>query len=362
MCHLPVVGGKLVQLFLYRLRLAPRPDFQSRYPEIIAVVERSQRWRKRLRVLGEAHCPNHGPAIFAGNHLKLDDPFIMFRAIHMGSGENIFPRAMMRDDFFQPGILTSRLVDLDELLELLGAMQINREHVQLSQLRPFLKLLRDGGAFLMYPGRSRTRSGLFTEYNERFTEPGAVSFFVAQAQRGANGVDVPVVPMARTFNPVTKGSAICFGEPLRLPANAGREEQRALDYALMERMGELVELNAAQITAALLYLHALHGRGDAVNRTAVEEAIARVTSNVPARRVDPALFVDLAGELDRSLRFFEKRRMLRRQGDSVRLNHDAILTAPLACARYRKANPLKYLANEILHLSDVTARLDEFAL
>ncbi len=357
-----VIGGVLAQLVLYRLGLASCPHFERRHDEALVVVGRVLGWRKRLRILGAAQCPKSGPAVFAGNHLKVDDPFCMFRAIHVASGNTLYPKAMMRDDFFKPGILTSRLVDLNELLRLLGALQISREQVQLSQLRPFLDVLRAGGVFMMYPGRSRTRSGLFVEYGERFSEPGAVSFFLAQARRGNGGVEVPVVPMARTYNPATNGTAVCFGEPLYLPDKAGRTEQRALDYTLMERMGQLVEVNAAQITAALLYVHTLHQRVAVVERAAIEDAVARITSNVPGRHVDPGVYVDLAGSVDAALRYFQKNGFLRLRKDTVSLQPEAILAAPPNGARYRKANPLKHLVNELLHLSDVTARINEATL
>jgi hypothetical protein len=261
---------------------------------------------------------------------------------------------MMRDDFFKgvPKWL-KKVIDPDEVTRLIGAIQITREGADPSQLVPFVALLQKGDVFLIYPGRTRSRSGLFVEYRDWIRSPGATSFFLAKAQEERPELRTPAIPTARTYNPVTKRSTLVFGEPLYLPPGADRPAQREFDYRLVVAMSDLVDVNVPQVLSALLYLRALHGRGDALEIPSLCASIKRVFSEIALRHADPRALDDTEREVRRTLRFLQSRGMLQVRGDRVRLNATAVLAVPPSLFRYKEANPVKYLANQILHLSDV---------
>ncbi|GMV94222.1 MAG: hypothetical protein AMXMBFR82_40000 [Candidatus Hydrogenedentota bacterium] len=355
------VGWRLLRYLGYRMGLGECPTLMDVYPEAVVVFDRVMGWPRTLFVKGGEHCPPAGPVVYAGNHAKKDDPFIMYRAVHRVTGWSCEIRYMMRDDFFK-GLPNLRIVDIDELVRMLGAQQISRDNVQLSQLKPFVKLLRENNGFIMYPGRSRSRSGLFMEYRDGIDEPGGVTFFLAQAQRGHPELRVPAVPMARTHNPVTKRSVIIFGPPVYLPHDADRTMQRDLDFQLVERMGDLVEINVAMAAAAVLYLQCLHHRPLPIDQgklvAAVRSALAQCSAN---RYIDETALADLPREVKVTLEYFQKRGMLELRGTVVWPNRESILFAPDLDKSYVRKNPVKHLVNQILHLPDVVSACEDAA-
>lgn len=355
------VAWRLLLYLRYRLGWGKCPTLLDVYPEAVVVFDRVMGWPTRLFLKGTENCPKAGPAVFAGNHQKKDDPFITYRAIHRVCNWSYEVRYMMRDDFFK-GLPNLRIVDINELVCLLGAQQISRDNVHLSQLKPFVQLLRDGNAYIMYPGRSRSRSGLFMEYREGIDEPGGVTFFMAQAQRGHPDLRVAAVPVARTYNPVADRTMIVFGEPLYLPQGADRAAQRDLDFLIVEKMGELLELNIPLVTAGILYLHCLHDRPLPLAQEDLARAVRGVLEDCAARRyVDEHGMADLPRELKRTLEYFEKREMLALKGTSVWPNREAILSAPEPDKLYVIKNPVKHLVNQLIHLRDVVASIESAA-
>jgi 1-acyl-sn-glycerol-3-phosphate acyltransferase len=358
-----VVLGRATSYALYRLGLKKRPELYDIRYELMLVVRQAMRWRKRMRIVDGERCVRRGPAIFAGNHISGVDPFMMFCVAYLASGGRYMPRFMMREGIFSTGSLAkSRLLDLDEIAVLAGSHLISRDQVQLSQLRPFFRILEEEESFIMYPGRTRSRSGLFTEYRGGLDEPGAVSFFLQHVQRRKPEPPVAVVPLTRTYNPATRRSTVVVGEPQYLPAGAGREAQREFDFNLMKVLGDRVEVNAAHTVAALAYLRCLHAHPSEVPAAWFEDGTRRVLEAVRANRcVDPDSLNDAAGQVRRVLRWLAKSGMLERRGASVVLNREAILYAPAPDRDYRRRNPVKYLTNQILHLPDVVAALEEAA-
>lgn len=355
------VGWRLLRYLGYRMGLGECPTLMDVYPEAVVVFDRVMGWPRTLFVKGGEHCPPAGPVVYAGNHAKKDDPFIMYRAVHRVTGWSCEIRYMMRDDFFK-GLPNLRIVDIDELVRMLGAQQISRDNVQLSQLKPFVKLLRESNGFIMYPGRSRSRSGLFMEYRDGIEEPGGVTFFLAQAQRGHSDVRVPAVPMARTHNPVTKRSVIVFGPPVFLPHDADRATQRELDFHLVERMGDLVEINVAMTTAALLYLHCLHGHRSPIAQGGLVKAVRTALHVCAAQRnVDEDALADLPREVKLTLEYFQKQGALDLRGTLVWPCYETILEAPDLDKTYIRKNPIKHLVNQAIHLSDVIDAFEDAA-
>jgi 1-acyl-sn-glycerol-3-phosphate acyltransferase len=364
-----VLALRFMKYFAYRVGIGTCPPFLDIRTEVAACLGYVLRWSKRLRVVDAERCPHAGPAVIAGNHQKLDDPFVMWKAVYEGSGHGILSHFMARDDFFDGlkgklagRLLKNRFIDLDELTVLLGTLQVCRENVRISQMKPFFTLLREGKCFVMYPTGTRSRSGLFMEYRDGIEEPGGVSFFLAQAQRSKPDVAVPAIPLARTHNPVTKQDALVFGKPQYLEPGAGREKQREFDLALAEVMGQLIEVNVAHLASAIIYLRCLHGLHGALSVTGLESSIREVVNGLQGRYVDPAAREDLPRAVKRTLKFLERRNMVQVIGGEILPNVEAVLATPPSGAKYKEANPVKHLVNQVIHLADVCVAVDNVVL
>ncbi len=355
-----MVGWRLSLYAAYRLGLRKPPNLLDIRPEAAGMFSNILHWPRTLRVVNPQWCPRHGPAIFVSNHLFFFDPTFAYRAINLATDEELEPYFMMRNDFFRQSAIL-RLIDVDTLVACIGAYGITRGDVKLSQLKPFLKLLQADETFIMYPGRTRSRSGLFMEYRDEIEEPGGASFFLHATQRRKEGVKVPAVPMARTYNPVQDQSAIAFGESLYLPPGADRHAQREFDLELMDRMGDLVELNAAQLLAAILYLRCLHNITDSLTFESAAERIRAILGQVPNRLQHPKLAEDLLGEVEQCARYFADNGQVRIENSEIAPIPEAILIAPGLDADYRKVNPTKYLANQLIHMLDVVRAIETHA-
>lgn len=351
----------VLRYFLYRIGMGARPEMKPYYPDAMVVVGRLCGWPHRIRIVGAENCPKHGPAAFAGNHLKFDDPPIMFRAIYLASGGVINAHFLGRDDIFADAPF-ARLVDYNDILDLTGGVLFTRESVRLAQLKPVIRLLQQGECCALYPARTRSRTGVVMELPEGHEEPGGLSLFVAQAQRNGSARQIPVVPLTRTFNPVNGRNAFLFGAPEFLPGDATREERFAFDCTMVVRIANLIELNTPQILAAILCIRALHHRDGAISLEALTGAVRRVVDAAPHPHIDPAIAADLPGEMRATLRHFAAKRMLRLHGGTILPDGDAIRRNPDCDYHYRDNNILKYLANQILHLTRVIAAAEDAAL
>jgi hypothetical protein len=355
-----VVSWRLFRYLLYRLRIAPRPIFSDAYREAMIVVGRVLGWPKHLRIVGADRCPKSGPAAFIGNHVKFDDPPVMYRAIYLASGGAIFTHFLGRDDIFADAPF-SWLIDYNEVLEMVGGVLFTRESVRLSQLKPIIQILQAGECFGLYPARTRSRTGAVMECPEDSEGPGGVALFVAYARRGRAGVDAPIVPIGRTFNPATKRTAVVFGEPEHLEQGADRAAQRAFDFHLAERIAELIEINAAQILSAVLLTHCVHGRAGRIEFEALERAVASVAAECRCRNVDPAVERALGREVRKTVKYHAKKGMVRVENGTVVPEADAILATPEADYEFRERNPVKFLTNQIIHFPDVVLAVERAA-
>ncbi len=357
-----VVFG-LLHYLLHRLHVAGRPDLMQRREAFYVVIGHCLGWRTRLRVVHGERCPRDAACVFAQNHVFLLDPFVSFAAAFRACG--ILPRFMSRDDFFSEKKNTwwYRLVNVDELICQLGTLEISRGNVSIGQLRPFVNVLRNGESFIMYPGRTRSRSGMVFEYRGEVQEPGSAAFFVAQAQRGReDGPDVAIVPLTRTRNVATGKDTVVLGHPLWLPRKAGRDEQRAVDFKLVEAVAENVTVHATQVVAGILYLRALHGLPETLGRAELEESARAVLERIEGRYVDPDAWDDLKGQVGAALRYFKTAGLLRFTRNAVSIDRDRILATPPMDRTFRRLNPVKYSLNQILHFADVTRAIEEVAL
>ncbi len=358
-----VAASDTIRYLRYRAGRADAPWFQDHGAEWMRILGLFWGWDRNLRIIGAQHYHREGPAVFVGNHIKLSDPFFAYAAIHrVTRGPGRF-WVMMRDDFFGNARGIVKWFDMDRWTACGGALQISRDRVQFSQLKPFLNVLAEGQPFLMYNGRSRSRSGQFFEYRDCIAEPGGVGLFLAHGQRRA-GPDrrIPAVPLVRTWNPVTNRGAIVFGSPMYIAHGANHEEQRAFDYALAARMGDLVEINVPHVVSVVAYLQCLHRRRPVVARAWLDRAVRRVFNGLVNRYVDPRAITNLEGELDASLRFLAKAGALSLRESDVVLHAQRILYLPPPDAKFLDENPVRYLANQVLHLRDITSIAERVVL
>lgn len=350
--------GILIKYMVSRTGLCARPRFTDHTGLIRIVTGHLYGW-KRLRVVAAAHCPPDNPVVFVSNHVRLDDPHMIWPAVNAASQGRIEIRFMMRDDFFRGFPWKWLPIRIDDIAEMAGAYRISRDNIQLSQVKPFLKILEAPGSFLMFPAGTRSRSGLLMEYRPGMEEPGGASFFVMHAQRRHPECRVAAVPLARTYNPVNRQTTVVFGPPAFLETQAGRETLRRFDYELVARIGGLVEIQAPHVVSGLLYLRCLHGLCAPVNLAALTAAARRVFDGLPHRHVAPDVKDDMEGAVRDTVRYLRRRGMLRVEGEMIVPNVPRILSAPQLDTRYGKRNPVKYLVNQVLHLPDVTALLEE---
>lgn len=360
--HWIVVAGIFARYFLYKLNLASPPSRSGKLDSILYVIGVFCGWNKYLRIENPERCPDDHAAIYFGNHVKLDDPFYLFCAVYRATHGKPEMHAMLRNDFFNGTIFKSRFLDLHELLDFLGAYGISRESVTLKQLKIFLDILRAGNSFMLYPGRRRTCSGMLMDYHDPIETPGAISFFLHSIQSRDAGIKVSTVPSTRNFNPITEHTSVIFGPEQFLERGASREEQRAFDRRIIEVMGGLAEINVAQILAALLYTRCLHGMTAPIAVNDLVDLVSGILHETQHPYVDPEDLEDVSHAVGRALRYFKKRGMLDRKDGKVSPKVEAILSLPELTTKYRDENPVKYLTNQILHLGEVTALVEQRVL
>ena len=355
-----VLGWWLTRYLAYRIGLAQQPPVRTIYREGLSALQYCFRCHDRLRIRGAEHCPAQGPAVFASNHIATFDPFYTLFSIWVGSGCGIKTYSMMRDDFF--GRMNNPLFDFDEIMHLVGAFPVSRDQVRVTQLKPFVEVLRRGDAFFMYPSGTRTRSGLFMELPDSRQEPGSASFFLAQAGRKSESGTPVAVPMARTANIVTGWNTIVFGAPMTLAPGAHRAEQRDFDADLIERMGNMIELQASHALAALLFLWTTHNRAETRTLEELCTAVKRVLESSGHDLIAPYTASTLAAEVRGAVRCFQRAGLLRESKEGVTPNLDAIRQLPAPDLRLWKKHPVRYLVNQTIHLPGFTAAAERVAL
>lgn len=359
-----VVAAYFVQHILYKVGLAKKhPSPEGKWDEIQSAVGDVLGWNKYIRTHNTHLVPRDHPAIFYGNHMRLDDPFYLFRAIYLATAGRVKVGAMLRNDFFaNKPYLKTRFLDLDEVLDSLYVYGVSRENVTVSQLKRFVDLLLKGRGFILYPGRSRTCSGMLVEYRDAIQRPGGISFFLHATQGRDPNLAVSAVPAVRNYNPVTEHTSVIFGPEQVLPRDATREQQREFDEHLITVLGPLVEINVAQLVALTLYLRCLHGIGAPLTVDELEHLVAETLDATDHPHIDPEDAADVHKAVRGALRYFNKHGMIAIRRGEVIPDGEAILTVPSLTIKFREENPVRFLANQILHLPGVIALIERRVL
>lgn len=362
--HYSTFAAHFAEHVLARMGLRKaQPSAENRYEAFQFVVGDFVGWNKYIRLHNTHLVPRDHPAIFYGNHIKLDDPCYLFRAVYLATGGSVKIGAMMRHDFFQGiPLLKSRWLDLDQILETTDVYGISRDNVTISQLKKFVDLLLRGKGFILYPGRSRSCSGMLMDYRDSIERPGGISFFLHTAQARDPDKKFSAVPAVRNYNPVTRHTSVVFGEELFLPRGASRAEQRRFDERLIEALGPLVEINAAQVTSAILYTRSLHTIGGPLPVSELVRVVGELFDALDHPYIDPEDKADVSRAVRGTLKYLRKHGMVNVSRGLVEPNAAAILFTPPLTSEFREQNPVKYLTNQILHLGSVTALIEQRAL
>ena len=347
---------------LYKCKLAKPPQRGSYLDSIQHVVGVFTRWNRYIRVRNEHLVPTNHAAIFVGNHIKFGDPFYLFHATYLATKKQVWLNAMSRDDYFVGTPLKTRFIDMDDFITYVGVYGINRDKPTLSQMKTFLGLLKDGESFLLFPGRTRSRSGMLMEYRDNFSEPGGVSFFLNMIhRRDPEGTYSAVIAM-RNYNPARDHSTVIFGPEQFLKDGATREEQREFDCSLVEIMSQYVEVCVPQILAAILYARCLHAQSGPMSIAVLQAAVRRVVEETDYPYFDEEDTADVDEAVHLSLTYFRKHKMLEVRGNEVCPDADRILSTPELTGKFKKMNPVKYLTNQILHLGELVELIQKITL
>ncbi|MBL7645515.1 MAG: 1-acyl-sn-glycerol-3-phosphate acyltransferase [Candidatus Hydrogenedentes bacterium] len=352
----------LFRYVLYRLHLGKRPSFVRHWWRVEVAYRQITRMDPRIRVRHTERCPKQHPAVYVGNHLKLDDQFFVCYAVQEASDYTMKTRFVMRDDYFGGFPWNWIPIDMNEVAEMGGSYNIAQGSPSLAQLKPLIDILLEPDSFVIFPCGGRSRSGHWLEVHTGGDEPGSVAFFVAQAQRRNPDLPVPGVPVGRTYNPIKKVSAVIVGTPRHLEPNARREAQRDFDAALFCDLSDLVELHMLHFLSMFIYLKCLHQHPPEVAKTVLADAVRRMRDALRHRYLDPALDSDFDRDLRDALDYLRRQRILNLRGDRILLDPATVLACPEMDTRYRTVNPVKYHVNQILHLADVVARCEREVL
>jgi len=333
------------------------PDFVPHKDPLVRTAWSLFRWH-RLRIVGARHCPDKGPALFVANHHGLDDPALLWPAIHLASKERFIPRFLMRDDFFRGFPWDWLPLSLNTLCERCGAVLITRGQTSPTQLRQALQAMRSGEACVLFPSGTRSRTGVWLEYRPGEIEaPGSPAALAAVGARVAGLSALPVVPAGITRHPVSGGVTVTFGEPMAIEARTDPAGLARKNAVLCAAIGELVEVHAVHLTAALLWTMSVHGRNRLSTHRLVHSVTDWVASNARAV-VHPELWREPEAASLRACQYFVRQRCVGLAGNEIILRRERTDVCPPWTTAYRKINPVRYWTNQILHLKG----LDQWAV
>ncbi|MFP6598468.1 MAG: 1-acyl-sn-glycerol-3-phosphate acyltransferase [Candidatus Hydrogenedentota bacterium] len=343
----------VLSYLFYKLGIGSVLDPNPRFDSFQFVIGQFTHWNRYIRVRGAENVAADHPAIYCGNHIKFGDPFYVFHGVYLSTDKSVKLHAMSRNDFFEGTPLKTRFFDADEFIVTVGVHGISRDAVTLAQMKVFINMLIEGESFIMFPGRTRSRSGLLMEYRDNFVEPGSVSFFLNTAQRRKKGTTFSAIPVSRNYNPARDHTCMIYGPEQFLTSGASREEQREYDFHLIETIGNLVEVCVPQVVSALLYSHCLHQISKTITVPTLKKQTRAIREKSRHPYWDEEDDADLDAAVDLAIKYLARKKVLKRSGDDLHLNAAGILLAPDPESKYSEVNPVKYLTNQLLHLGDL---------
>ena len=379
--HLCICSVDFARIVLSNLGVTRRaPDCRKLFDHCAELFGLLWDTRNKLVVRNSANIVEEGAAIYVANHIKKSDALTVVYAVYMNAGGRQL-HIMMRDDFFDDRSWSrTPFLDLDKLAMSLGAIQVNRQYGAYSQMKRFIRLLREGGCFIIFPTGTRSRSGHVMGLPPP-RELGKASFFAVMAQRerfsrkeSSRVEPVAMVPTGMSFDPISEKTTLVFGKPAYLtPDPPDKKVDRAVlsefDQQLVRSASRLVEVNLAHLGALYLLHWAWHSgalpnrneHGVGLKRNVFINDLTEIVSDIKKESslfLAPSLNSELDLELRRVEKLFARQSMLRTVGEELLLYRERILSAPPVDHGYRKRNPVKYLANQVAHLEEVVSAVE----
>jgi len=354
-------GLLFAHYFASKIKLAKPPQKESYIRAVAYLCGIFTGWNNYIRVRGGENVPLDHPFIVYGNHFLFDDPLYAHEACRIATNNHVALNAMMRDDFFIGTPLKTFLFDADEFITYTGTYGINREKPTLSQMKLFLGLLAEGQSFVMYPGRTRSKSGTLMEYRDEYQEPGGPSFFMNSHMRKNPDLPIAALPTMRNYNPVRKHTSIVFGPPQFLEPGSTRGEQRAFELDLIEVMSRYVEISVPQIISAILYSRCLHSITESFSTDWLTTKVKSFIESTDYPWIDEEDLGDIDEAIRLTLPYLEKHGMIAVAGNDITPVPGPILSTP-DLDDFLKKNPAKYMTNQLLHLTDVLELIESMAL
>jgi len=191
---------------------------------MIATQDLALRFQFRKRfVLQASNLPTSGPVLLAPTHRARWDALML----PMAAGR----RVTGRDCRFM--VTTTEMRGLQGwFLQRLGCFPVDQGRPSMTTLRLAIDLLGAGQQVVMFPEGRIQRQDRPIQLHQ-----GLVRLAQLAHRRG---IEVPVVPVGLGYShappsPFTQ-AAICFGEPLTVPDDSGRDAVRGFNEALAQQM------------------------------------------------------------------------------------------------------------------------------
>lgn len=167
----------------------------------------------RWQVYGRENIPEKGPFIVCSNHINWIDP--VFIACSFPSRIKI--HFMAKEELFQKNFLVTFV------LTRLGAFPVKRDTADISAIKKFLQLLKEGQVLGLFPEGTRSKTG-------KLLKPMNGAALIALRS------GVPIVPVAilDPYRPWKK-LRITIGEPFRLAVQPG-QEKKTLKKEILDKM------------------------------------------------------------------------------------------------------------------------------
>jgi 1-acyl-sn-glycerol-3-phosphate acyltransferase len=215
-----------------------------------------------LRRRGAEHVPAEGPVLLVANHASVLDPPLVGGAA---------PRQLSflaKAELFEVPLFGG-------FIRRLGARPLRREGPDAGALRTALRVLRDGGALLVFPEGTRGEEGVLGP-----AKPGAGMLAVLG--------QAPVVPVyisgsgrawprGRKF-PRPASVTVTFGPPLELAPGGGakrKDDYEAVSRQMMAAIARLRDSASPTASRAMIDTVASDGGAPAPRRPAAPTSIAR---------------------------------------------------------------------------------------